>query len=167
MIRFMVLDPAKRKGLQPGDAEFLEIIATHGWHVMYVAPRAESNDDEIWWAYSTGLYFGYKHPEIAVFGLDYENSVNVINLAGDMAKKGKRIKPNREYSDFFEGRKCIFHPVDPSHYREYFGSSLWFYEGDFFPALQCFWSDEKGFYPWDPRCYPECRQSQPLLFTES
>jgi len=70
----MTLDPSKRDGLSPVDAKFLQIIEEYGWHVMTVAPRV--GDDGALWAYSTGLYYSYGHPEIILFNLK-------VNLKAD------------------------------------------------------------------------------------
>jgi hypothetical protein len=51
-----MLDPTKRDGFDKGDAKFLEIIDKFGWHVMSVAPRADSQDKAEWFSYSTGLF---------------------------------------------------------------------------------------------------------------
>ncbi len=65
----MPLDPKKRDGLDEGDQKFLRSIDDYDWHVMKVAPRA--GEEGKLWAYSTGLYYKFKHPEIIVFNRNW------------------------------------------------------------------------------------------------
>ena len=65
-----MLDPKKRDGLSNGDARFLEIIDKYGWHVMSVAPLVGEKGQSF--AYSTGLFMRFQHPEIILCGLDPE-----------------------------------------------------------------------------------------------
>ena len=51
-----------------------------------------------------------------------------------------------------------------SWYSEYVLMSQWFYGDDSFPVWQCFWSDDDGYYPWDPTCDLGVVKSQPKLY---
>lgn len=57
-------DLKKHEGLHPIHVDALKIIERHGWHVMGVCPRKDSDEKQEWFSYSTGLLFSYNHPEI-------------------------------------------------------------------------------------------------------
>jgi Domain of unknown function (DUF4262) len=158
----MTLDPSKRDGLPPADAKFLQIIEEYGWHVMTVAPRV--GDDAALWAYSTGLYYSYGHPEIILFNLKADTLPQIINTIGQSVKTGKKFEPGPTYADVFDNYQCSFRAVDSSQYEAYVGFSLWFYESSDFPILQCFWPDKSHRFPWEPPCEDWVREAQPLLY---
>jgi hypothetical protein len=149
-------------GLSTSDVKFLNIVKDFGWHVMKVAPRV--GDEERLWAYSTGLYYSYGHPEILMLNLQLDSMHEIINLIGASVKKGKTFEPGKPYADILERFNCSFQSVLPAYYEEYVGFSMWFYEGDSFPILQCFWPDTSNRFPWQPDCDADVRESQPLLY---
>jgi hypothetical protein len=161
----MTLNPSKRAGLPPVDAKFLEIIEKFGWHVMSVAPRLGEEGDL--WAYSTGLFYSYDHPEVIVFNLEINSLQNVVNSIGSRVKAGEKFEIGKSYTGIFDDRECQFRWVHKSQYKEYIGFSLWFYEGWNFPVLQAFWPDEQNHFPWDKEGDGWIRGTQPLLYEET
>jgi Domain of unknown function (DUF4262) len=161
-LRLMTRDLKEREGLHSADQKFLSNIETHGWVVTKVFKREGETGPE--WAYSTGLFHSYQHPELAIFGLDLDNMHRIINNIGDAVKSGMSFRPGSEYQEIFARCGCRFQPVNTGFYRNYFGWGIWFYESDPFPVLQCFWPDREGKYPWDSGCVPEVVAAQPLLY---
>jgi Domain of unknown function (DUF4262) len=159
----MPLDPKKREGLPEDDQKFLRIIDEFGWHVTNVAPRVGEEGDL--WSYSTGLYYLYKHPEIIVFNQKHDLMHSMINSIGKQVKAGEKFEPGRGYAEIIGAFDCQFRPVDFSHYKEYVGWSIWFYDRDpkSFPILQCFWPDMAGKFPWEAGCSQWAIDRQPLL----
>jgi Domain of unknown function (DUF4262) len=97
--------------------------------------------------------YSFRHPEVILLGLPLQSCMSVLNVIGTEVKEGKRYEPGTDYSDILqEPYKCTFREVHPTHYRNYVGYALWFYENDAFPLLQCFWPDKAGRYPWDEGC---------------
>ena len=163
-----MLDPKNRDGLKPADARFLEIIDKYEWHVMSVAPRVDSEDAQEWFSYSTGLYMRFQHPEVLMCGLDADVSRGIINSIGNEAKSGRKFELDTDGADIFaDDVKCRFRAVHRSRYAEYVGWAIWFYEGEPFPLLQCFWPDAAGKYPWEEGCDPNVAELQPLLYKPS
>ena len=106
-----MLDPKNREGLGKGDAEFLEFIDKHGWHVMNVAPRVDSEDKQEWFSYSTGLYMRYHHPEIILCGLDADESTYIINDIGNAVKADRKfqwMKIPRIFSRTMSNADCVW-----------------------------------------------------------
>jgi hypothetical protein len=99
-------------------------------------------------------------------GLGFSDiGIRVLDEIGEQMKGSRRFDPGTDYSDVFaDGVKCQFRPVHAGQYEEYLCFSIWFYETKDFPAWQCFWPDEDGFYPWQEECSQDVRQLQPLLF---
>lgn len=160
-----MLNPKNREGLPPVDAQFLEIVDKYGWHVMSVCPRADSDDKQEWFSYSTGLFMRHAHPEIIIFGLSSQNGLGIINHIGEKIKAGKAFELDKDQSGILaDGFKCRFREVHRSQYAEYVCSSIWFYEGEDFPVWQCFWPDDGGHFPWDASCDPSVVEAQPMLF---
>jgi len=151
-------------GLDEADKRFLEQIKTVGWNVTNVLKRAGEVGPG--WSFSCGIYFKFRHPEIAIFGLDSETRTQVINNVGLAIQNGKTFGIAEQYGDIFERSLCTFRKVHESQYAEYLGWALWFYEGCEFPVLQFFWPDKNGRYPWNEDCNSAVRQEQPLLFME-
>lgn len=115
-----MLDSKKREGFLRSDSKFLEIIDRHGWHVMSVAPRADSQDKQEWFSYSTGLFMRFKHPEVILCGLDAGIAVRIINEIGNAVKSGRKFDLDTDYPDIFaNGVKCRFRAVHVSQYGEY------------------------------------------------
>ena len=158
----MALNPANREGLPAADAKFLEIIEHFGWHVMTVALRA--GEDGNVWAYSTGLYYTYQHPEILLFNLGNDTLIQIINQIGRRVRAGEKFEPGPQCPETFANCECAFRPVPSVHHREHVGFSIWFYEHAPFPLLQCFWPDKSHRFLWEPECDEEVRDKQPLLY---
>lgn len=149
--------------MDEGDKQVHEDINTYGWHVVKVFdPNGELPN----FAYSIGAYHSYQQPEVIMFGLDLDDLHAIINDIVGAMKSGKTITTNKPYEEFLDGYACTFRPVINKHYDEHFGYALWYYKNSDFPALQCFWPDRNGLYPWDRNCNPAVTQLQPLLYQE-
>jgi hypothetical protein len=160
----MTRNISEREGLDPADQKFLSIIETHGWHVTRVFNGKGDSGPE--WAYSTGLFHSYGHPEILVIGLPLTNMHRIINNIGSRVKEGNRFEAGREYFEILDGHGCQFREVNRSHYKNYVGWAIWFYESEPFPLFQCFWPDRNGHYPWDPECSAAVAAQQAQLLRE-
>ena len=159
----MTLDPKNRDGLDSRDAKFLEIISKFCWHLMSVAPRVGEEGNIF--TYSTGLFLNFKHPEIILCGLDSNTSFKIVNAIGRQVQAGKTFQVSEPYADIFANDvRCIFRPMQVTHYGDYVCWSQWFYEGPNFPVLQCFWPDKSGLFPWEDGCHPSVVKAQPQLF---
>jgi Domain of unknown function (DUF4262) len=161
----MTRDLRERESLHPADQKFLSNVETHGWVVTKVFRTPGETGPEF--AYSTGLFHGYQHAEIIIFGLDLDIMHKIVNSIGDAVKAGTRFEPGNEYQEIFARCGCQFRVVEPANYKAYLGWAIWFYEDYDFPVLQCFWPDREGRYPWDPGCSPGVVEMQPLLFKPS
>jgi Domain of unknown function (DUF4262) len=80
-------------------------------------------------------------------------------------KTGETFEPGTAYSEIIGDYDCQFRPMDVSHYKDYVGWSIWFYDYDLnsFPMLQCFWPDKSGKFPWERGCEQWAIDAQPQL----
>ncbi len=161
----MVREASHPDNSHPADQKFLAQIQTHGWNVTKVFRREGETGPE--WSFSTGLFHTFQHPEIVIFGLELDTMQKIVNVIGTEIKGGEKFEPGNEYQNVFAQCGCQFRPVDWSRYADYLGWAMWFYNGDPFPVLQCFWPDREGHYPWDPSCSSGAVELQPFLFKPS
>lgn len=146
-------------GLSEDDKSILQRREEYGWFVNMIAQDSEGPG----FAYSLGLYEEFQHPEIVIFGLDSELMHSVINDAGDQVRKGVRYRDGDVTGELLEGCDCAFRRVNPLQYSEFFGWAVWFHGNSAFPALQMFWPDKMGRFPWEDGFTESLRAFQPDL----
>ena len=145
--------------LSERDARLLQTLEQWGWFVTKVG----GTDSEPPFAYSMGLYENFKHPEIILFGLDFEVMHRLINGAAKRIQQGQRYAERHRYDDLIEGYPCEFHKVNPSRYDGLLNYAIWYYRGEAFPALQLIWPDSAGLFPWEDGFAESVRKKQPIL----
>ncbi len=145
------------------DAKVLREIHTDGWQITGML--TSEREAEVGFAYSIGFFHCLGHPEAILFGLPLDTCMRAVNAIGNQVRSGMCFEADRVYTGILEEPfLCCFKEVERRHYEEHVGYALWFYEADPFPLMQCFWSDERGRFPWDKKCHLYVRQGQPLLF---
>jgi hypothetical protein len=137
--------------LSASDAKVLSDIKRVGWHTLGVSPRQSEEGPH--WAFSIGLYYSFNHPEVIVLGLPLNTCTEIVNVIGKQIEAGVRFEADTEYTDILQDPfRCTFRAFERAAYRVFVGYSLWFYENDEFPLLQCFWPDKQLHFPWDDGC---------------
>jgi hypothetical protein len=145
------------------DAQVLREIHTDGWQITGILAREPHMGSDF--AYSIGFFHSMGHPEVLLFGLPLDTCMRAVNVIGIDVQSGMRFESGRVYDGILQRpHRVCFREVDRTHYRDFVGYALWFYEADPFPMYQCIWSDELGRFPWDHGCRPYCREGQPMLF---
>lgn len=114
--------------------------------------------------YTVGLTHSYDHPEIILFGIDIKNAQAILVDVVDMIKRGKSIVEGRRYSKFVRKFDVIFREASPERIDGYLNAAIWYYGGRDFRALQMFWPDQAGCFPWDPAYNQRFSSIQPVLF---
>ena len=114
-------------------------------------------------AYSTGLWETYKHPEIICFGLPTSLLHEIINDVAGIIKSDGEIRLNHEYLNIFQDSRAQFLDVDSRNITDYFGVTIEYYKTRDFPALQLIWTDRNDKFPWEPGFEEEFKYIQPLL----
>jgi hypothetical protein len=144
----------------PLEQKVFDDIKRYGWHVLGVEPDETSPG----FAYSIGLWHQFNHPEVILFGLPYEVMGRIINTIGEQVKAGTEFEAGKPYYEIFEGYPCMFETVANVQIGNFLCWARWFYGyEDQFPALQGFWPDKAGKFPWDEGFDSKFLPYQPLL----
>lgn len=139
--------------------KFQSNIEKYGWTVILI----EATDYLPSFAYTTGLWKNYQHPELICFGLSVKTLHGILNDAGELIKAGQTLQTDYTYTDFFEENKTEFIPVDGRNIADYFGTAIGFYQTADFPAMQLIWTDRDDKFPWETDYEEEFKFKQPLL----
>ena len=126
--------------LPAGARDVLATIRLHGWSY---AP-----DDHH--AYTTGLGWSVKAPEIVVCGQASHVARDLLAEAYRQISAGTKLKPGQPYDGFFDDCPVWFQTVEKRNFDRYLGWSVWFYGGYDFKALQMIVPDFAGLFPWQP-----------------
>ncbi len=145
------------------DKAIFQHIREMGWSVLLIEDDPETNDNEPEFAYSVGLHFTHRLPEILLIGLPGEIAGPIINQVAAALVDGFRPTPGQAYADFATV-PLAFLPVGKKHFSHWMGSGWWFYRGQDFPVLQCIWPLKNGLFPWDDGYDPAALEHQPLLW---
>lgn len=151
------------KGLDESDRRMLRDIKKCGWHFIVIPDE----DGTPGWVFTVGLFHSYGMPEVAIFGLGPDVSASILESVAHWASAGTKISPRKSYDELIEGYPCAFRTIKKKWYEPFFGSALWFYQGNDFPMLQCFWPDKQSRFPWDAKFAKGARHLQPMLHRSS
>ena len=135
------------------DRKIISVIKNQGWCVIDVA------DAPIPFAYTVGLSLNFSHPEILVSGMDTRTHGYVLNVFGDKVSTGLSIQ-NGDVDSHSTGGKTMFKAVDWTEVKKLMGVAVWLYQGEKFTALQCYWADKYGFFPFESKCRSTVKKMQ-------
>jgi hypothetical protein len=142
------------------DARVRDHIARFGWHLVMIPPTPESPG----WVHTIGLGERFGHPELIVFGNDFGVLSPLLNALGERIRSGTRLADGAELPGVLEGLRLTLRSVAAKWVEPFLGNAAWHYKRDHVAALQCFWPDPAGRFPWQPEFEPSLREDQPLLF---
>lgn len=144
------------------DEKLQKIIAEFGWQATYV-PDAEPH-----FQYTIGLSDTFKHPDLIVFGLTRELQYAILSTVVKQIKIGKRFdEPGiHSFPDDLTVPVAI-RKVHGSQHQFYLGYAMGYYReiglSGQLKALQIFWPDRTGMFPFEPNCDLHVYDSQPRL----
>ena len=137
-------------------------VAEYGWHATAVG----AGPDTPAFMYTTGLGASCSHPEVIVFGLDAKVCHRLLTDAVDDIRSGQSYASPGIYEQLLAVPIAV-RVVHPSQHCVYFADTLEFYrqtgseEG--FAAIQLFWPDRDGTFPFEAACDPGVFAAQPRL----
>jgi Domain of unknown function (DUF4262) len=145
------------------EEEIAEIVREYGWYA------ASISDHDPPFLYSIGLMQTCNHPELIVFGLDGDNAhallsgvIENIRTGQPFAQPGKRAVKIGE-----DERRVGFRTVHPTQHPLYLGFAMGYcrYIGHIgeLEAVQAFWPDTDGKFPFEVGCDLEVYRLQPRL----
>lgn len=145
------------------DDEIAEVVRQYGWF------PASVSDDEPPFLYTIGLMETCFHPEFIIFGLDAGNARAMFSRLIDEIRAGKSYAVPGVYSVVLGGdeHRVGFRRVHPTQHPLYLGFAMGFLTnlGRFgeLEAMQAFWPDENGKFPFEVGCDSAVYELQPRL----
>src|SRR4030095_7439770 len=124
-----------------------------------VPPDADSPG----WARAMGLWQRFEHPELLVFGSEPRQLGALVNALGERVRGGRRLAPDAGEAGVLQGLALALRAGAESGTTVFLGNAAWHYRSEGFPALQGFWPDRNGRFPWDAGCTPEVAAEPPQL----
>jgi hypothetical protein len=140
------------------DEDIAESVRLHGWHFISVY------DHEPPFLYSIGLM--PDHPELIVFGLESNDAAAILRGSCKIVKHGGSFEDKKVYQIGAPVPSVSFRNVHPTQVSLYLGYAMGYCRlkrlGDV-QALQVFWSDKLGKFPFDDGCDEQTYAHQPRL----
>lgn len=145
------------------DEEIAQVIREFGWYC------ASISDADPPFLYTIGLMETCNHPEFIVFGIDAENAYALFSgLVADVLR-GKRYIDSGVYSVNLgdEQHRVGFRKVHPTQHPLYLGFAMGFVRsigrvGEL-EAMQVFWPDSAGKFPFEAGCNVDVANLQPRI----
>ncbi|HLQ39190.1 MAG TPA: DUF4262 domain-containing protein [Planctomycetota bacterium] len=134
-------------------------IAEYGSHIVHTTMARHGTP----YAYTIGLTHRFGHPEIVICGLDEAQAESLLELVTEDVAEGKRFEPGRDYDGLLHGYPAKFRALSAVRVAEYLGVARWAYDGAPFTALQLFWPDKQGRFPWHPDVRERFKELQQVL----
>ncbi len=134
------------------DEEIADIVRQHGWFAANVS------DAHPPFLYSIGLMTTWNHPEFIVFGLESNVSHGLISRLIDEIRKGKSFAEAGVYPvNLGETEIQIgIRRVHPTQHSRCLGFAMGFARrsnlDEELEAMQVFWPDQNGKFPFDVGC---------------
>lgn len=145
------------------EEEIAEIVREHGWYA------ANISDHEPPFLYSIGLMQTLNHPEFIMFGLEAENSHALFSQLVRDIRAGQSFAEPGVYTVNIrgDGHQVGFREVHPTQHELYLGFAMGYCRhigrwGEL-AAIQVFWPDSTGKFPFDVGCAVDVYQLQPRL----
>lgn len=146
--------------MDDNDRQILRHVAEHDCSVICI----EADEDTPAFCYTVGLFQRFRAPEVLILGLPHEPAHELLIKCRDACRAGDLLRPMHSYGGFLKDPyRLAAREISRDHYDGYLGYARWFYAGDEFPAVQAFWPDRQGRYPWDKACDPDVARAQPRL----
>jgi hypothetical protein len=145
------------------DDEIAEVVREHGWYA------ANISDHRPPFLYTIGLMETCRHPEFIIFGLEADNAYALFSgLIHDIRAGRSYAEPGVYTVNLGEDEHRVgFRRVHPTQHPLYLGFAMGFLTnigriGEL-QAMQAFWPDRQGKFPFEVGCDLGVYQLQPRL----
>jgi len=131
-----------------------------GWSAISICDTRPS------FVYSVGLMFSLAHPELIVFGLGDEG-YNILRAMVEDIRGGRSFATPGAYDRVLSRGKIATKSVHPSQHERYLGYAMGYCRergqiGEL-QAIQVFWPDRAGKFPFEHGCDEPVWAAQPRL----
>lgn len=139
-------------------------IQKFGWHILMV-----KGDGTPGFMYTVGLWQSYKKPEILLFAPAEDPSGLQGTFAGIVKRviQGEALKSGVVISKAFKNHDGAVQNVLPSWFPSFLGTAGAVYGNFDFPAVQLYWPDQRGLFPWQSGFDPDLFRFQPILYQDN
>ena len=124
-------------------------VKKHGWSAIDI------NDREPPFVYSVGLMYTYSHPEIIIMGLPGEG-INVLSAMVDNIIKGYSYSKPSKYKNVLINELIETRCVHETQHELWMGYAMGYWREQRqvgqLKAIQVFWPDNCGRFPFDANC---------------
>jgi hypothetical protein len=136
-------------------------VETYGWHVVLI-----QGDGEPGFLFTIGLWQTFRHPEIVLFAPseDPTGMAGRLQPVAERVSDGEMFEADSVHEEIFGRFAGAFRDVERQWYPWFLGTAMAFYGGMDFPAVQLFWPDRDGTFPWEEGFSTELFPFQPLLY---
>jgi hypothetical protein len=143
--------------------EIAEVVREHGWY------GASISDHKPPFLYSIGLMQTCRHPEFILFGLDVDNAGVLFSALVQEIQRGRSFAEPGVHIINLDGEhhRVGFRRVHPTQHPLYLGFAMGYCRhigrmGEL-EAMQVFWPDSAGKFPFDIGCDVAVYELQPRL----
>lgn len=143
--------------------EIAEVVQEYGWYA------ASISDHEPPFLYSIGLMQTYDHPELIVFGLDADNAHALLSGLIQAILAGQSLAQPGVYAVTIGGdqHQVGLRSVHPTQHPLFLGFAMGYCRhigrwGEL-QAVQVFWPDSRGKFPFEVGCDLDVYRVQPRL----
>ncbi|HEX4124406.1 MAG TPA: DUF4262 domain-containing protein [Tepidisphaeraceae bacterium] len=116
-------------------------------------------------AYSVGLMFTYQHPELIILGLN-QAGTDILRGMVHLIGHGRRFDAPGDY-EIVPTVKVATRPVHPTQHEFYLGFAMGYCREQGRPgglqAVEVFWPDKQGKFPFQRGCDESVWEQQPRL----
>ncbi|MEX1225033.1 MAG: DUF4262 domain-containing protein [Pirellulales bacterium] len=143
------------------DDEIAAAVARHGWQVLSITDAPEP------FLYTCGLTTTFSHPELIIFDPAPNAGYLILAAMVEGIRNGRSFAQRGEYDRVLIEGNVAVRDVHPTQHEFYLGCAM----GHFrhmgrigqLKALQVFWPDSKGRFPFQPHCDEDVYMAQPRL----
>jgi hypothetical protein len=116
--------------------------------------------------YTVGLMFSLAHPELIIFGLG-DAGYDILSAMVEDIRAGRSFASAGKYNGVLASGEVATRPVHPSHHETYLGYAMGYCRergriGEL-QAVQVFWPDRAGRFPFERGCEESVWNAQPRL----
>jgi Domain of unknown function (DUF4262) len=143
------------------DEEIANSVRAHGWHAISVSDHPPE------FLYTCGLMTTFRHSEAIIFGLPRRSAYAVLAAMVDDIRRGRTFASPGRYDGVLTDFPIAVRLVHPSQAEMYLGYAMGHcrYMGNAggLVAVQVFWPDKAGRFPFEVGCDQDVLNSQPRL----
>jgi hypothetical protein len=143
------------------DEEIARSVAANGWHAISVTDHPPP------FVYTCGLMTTFRHPEAIILGLSPRAAYSILEVMVEDIRRGRSFAAPGAYDGVLTELPIAVRAVNPSQHELYLGYAMGHCRHNGNPggltAVQVFWPDKQGRFPFERECSPEVAALQPRL----